>query len=396
MFSWAQKAVQSTLSTVAGTAEPIYGPEALHSVAKTVADAAGDHKTDLTKEDLKWMALEYTNVESQTWYFTIDNGALGLAQVIYSNVAGLHITTQFSLKLFHPPNPDGTPNTSKPIWSSRPLFNPAFDDEQYCFYADNLAVILSEDGNSFIIKSIVDPDVAVDLIFTRISPGFKIGKDGRTGFGTDKQNPWGFIRHVFWPRCAVEGSVVVKGERWWAEETKGKGLMVMAIQAMKPHHAAAKWNFVNFQGPNISATMMEFTTPPSYGSSVVNVSGIVTDTGVIVASASGESSFPNMKKDTEVDWDEPTSLRYLWQGKDTKGRNVMATLEAECGPRLDRMDVLAEVPVFVRKIVSGAAGTRPFIYQFSGKQKLKIKVGEEPVRVEDGVMYSETSFVSSS
>lgn len=75
------------LSTVAGTPEPIYGPEALHSVSKTIADPSKDHKTDLTKEDLKWMALEYTSVETQTWYFSMDNGALGLAQVIYSNVA---------------------------------------------------------------------------------------------------------------------------------------------------------------------------------------------------------------------------------------------------------------------------------------------------------------------
>lgn len=56
-------------------------------MTKTIADPAKDHKTDLTKEDLRWMALEYTSVETQTWYFNMDNGALGLAQVIYSCVA---------------------------------------------------------------------------------------------------------------------------------------------------------------------------------------------------------------------------------------------------------------------------------------------------------------------
>ncbi|KAF8438722.1 oxidative stress survival, Svf1-like protein [Terfezia claveryi] len=395
MFSWAQKAVQSTLSTVAGTAEPIYGPEALHPVSKTIADPTKDHKTDLTREDLRWMALEYTSVETQTWYFNMDNGALGLAQVIYSSVAGLHITTQFSLKLFHPPKADGTVDTSAPIWSSRAVTNHMFDEDQYSFYADDLAVVLSEDGNSFSIKSMVDPDIAVDLTVTRVAPGFKIGKDGRTGFGTDEKNPWGFIRHVFWPRCSVEGSVLVKGERWWPEGTKGMGLMSMAMQAMKPHHAASKWNFVNFQGPNISAVMMEFTTPPSYGSGVVNVSGISNDTTIIVASASGESSFPTMKKDEEVDWDEPTTLKYVWKGKNTEGKEVTATLEAPSGPRLDRVDVLKEVPAFVKKIVSGAAGTRPYIYQFSGKHKLKIKVGDAPEKEEEGVMYSEASFISS-
>lgn len=128
---------------------------------------------------------------------------------------------------------------------------------------------------------------------------------------------------------------------------------------------ASKWNFLNFQGPNISATMMEFTTPPSYGSGVVNVGAISDDSSVILASASGESSFPTMKKDTEVDWDEPTSLKYVWKGKDAQGRDVTASLETPTGPRLDRMDVMMEVPAFVKKIVSGAVGTRPYIYQVS-------------------------------
>ena len=122
-----------------------------------------------------------------------------------------------------------------------------------------------------------------------------------------------------------------------------------------------------------------------------------------------------MKKDTEVDWDEPTTLKYVWRGKDAEGKEVTAMLEAPSGPRLDRVDVLKEVPAFVKKIVSGAAGTRPYIYQvslvlpcgtienglmwvgvkFSGKHKLKIKVGDEPEKEEEGIMYSEASFISS-
>ena len=126
---------------------------------------------------------------------------------------------------------------------------------------------------------------------------------------------------------------------------------------------ASKWNVLNFQGPNVSAIMMEFTTPPSYGSQTVNVSGIVDDNEIIVASASGDSSFPAMQRDTEVNWDEPTKFKYTFRGKDGKGRDDLATLEADAGPRLDRVDVLKEVPAFVKKIVSGAAGTRPYIYQ---------------------------------
>lgn len=31
--------------------------------------------------------MEWTNVETQTFYFTSDEGKIGMAQVIYSNVA---------------------------------------------------------------------------------------------------------------------------------------------------------------------------------------------------------------------------------------------------------------------------------------------------------------------
>ena len=167
-----------------------------------------------------------------------------LQLTLTSSLRGVHITTQFSLKLFHPPNADGTRNPAPPVWSTRAVENQVFDEEQYNFYADDLAIELSEDGSSFTIKSIVDPEIAVDLKFTRKSPGFKIGKDGRTGFGWDEANPWGFLRHVFWPRCHVEGSVVVKGERWWSEDVAGKGFLTMAIQAMKPHHAGMLKNFL--------------------------------------------------------------------------------------------------------------------------------------------------------
>lgn len=53
-------------------------------------------------------------------------------------------------------------------------------------------------------------------------------------------------------------------------------MFVMALQGMKPHHAAKSWNFMNFQSSNYAAVQMEFTTPKSYANTKVNI-GIVTD-----------------------------------------------------------------------------------------------------------------------
>lgn len=69
---------------MAGTQEPIYGPSAIHSVAK---QAETTPYTELKKEDLKWAAMESTCVETQSFYLMADSGHIGLAQIIYSNVA---------------------------------------------------------------------------------------------------------------------------------------------------------------------------------------------------------------------------------------------------------------------------------------------------------------------
>ena len=43
--------------------------------------------TELTKKNLRWATLDYTNVESQTFYLFTDEGRVGFLQLIYSNVA---------------------------------------------------------------------------------------------------------------------------------------------------------------------------------------------------------------------------------------------------------------------------------------------------------------------
>jgi hypothetical protein len=72
------------LSVVAGTAEPIYGPDAIQSVEKQTESTP---YTELTRDDMKWIAMESTSVETQSFYLTADSGHIGVAQVIYSNVA---------------------------------------------------------------------------------------------------------------------------------------------------------------------------------------------------------------------------------------------------------------------------------------------------------------------
>lgn len=72
------------MANVAGTKEPIYGPSAVKSVAE---QAKTTPYTEVTRENLKWRKMDTTSVETQCFYFLGDNGLVGFAQIIYSNVA---------------------------------------------------------------------------------------------------------------------------------------------------------------------------------------------------------------------------------------------------------------------------------------------------------------------
>ena len=111
--------------------------------------------------------------------------------------------------------------------------------------------------------------------------------------------------------------------------------------------------------------MMEYTTPPSYGSTVVSVGGIATDGQIICAGSDHSAQHTEIKEDPDNDWPEPSSVRFLWNGKTKDGKLVNAELEGSLGKRLDKVDVMAKVPGFVKTIVGGVAGTKPYIYQVS-------------------------------
>ena len=178
---------------------------------------------------------------------------------------------------------------------------------------------------------------------------------------------------------------------------------------------ASRWNFINFQTPSYSALMMEFTTPPSYGSTTVNVGCITKDDEIVYAGATNTATHTETLQDEESDWPEPTAIRWVWEGKAADGKDFHAEVDAPLGQRLDRIDVMAEVPGFFKAIAGSVAGTRPYIYQvyqqqqqqqthsddadcghqYSPKEKLplKLKIGDTESQ-EEGWMFSEATFIS--
>ena len=114
--------------------------------------------------------------------------------------------------------------------------------------------------------------------------------------------------------------------------------------------------------------MMEFTTPPSYGSTVVTVGGIAKDGEIVFAGTSLSATHVESEHDSEIDWPEPKKVKYSWDGKTKDKKDFSAVIEGPLGERLDRVDIMAEVPGFVKAIAGSVAGTRPYIYQVRMRQ----------------------------
>jgi hypothetical protein len=108
---------------------------------------------------------------------------------------------------------------------------------------------------------------------------------------------------------------------------------------------------------------MEYTTPPSYGSTVVNVGGVVKDGEILYAGANNTARNLETTTDPESKWPEPKAVRFTWDGNSKDKADFHAELETVFDKRLDRIDIMSEVPGFIKSFVGSVAGTKPYIYQ---------------------------------
>lgn len=156
---------------------------------------------------------------------------------------------------------------------------------------------------------------------------------------------------------------------------------------------AATWNFANFQSPTYSAVIMEFMTPPSYGSTKVCVGCIAVDDKIITAGSNVQVTHTEAKNDPEVGWPQPEAASFAWGGQNKDGHVVDASISGPLGTRIDRIDILNEVPAFVKTIIAAAAGTRPYIYEYQQKMVLNINVDGDK-NEEPGRLFMEATFIT--
>lgn len=119
---------------------------------------------------------------------------------------------------------------------------------------------------------------------------------------------------------------------------------------------------------------MEYTTPQSYGLTTVNVGGIARDAEIICAGSTNSVTHTAISQDSDNDWPEPKAIKFEWKGRSQDNKEVSAEIVGSLGERLDRVDVLSHIPSFIKTVVGGVVGTKPYIYQVSinGAQDLFI------------------------
>lgn len=139
---------------------------------------------------------------------------------------------------------------------------------------------------------------------------------------------------------------------------------------------------------------MNYTTPPSYGETSVTVGSISKDGEIVFTGASPDTKVEHteIKGDPENDWPAPSAIRVTWVGKTSDGKDAKAVLDSPL-EKVDRIDVMGELPKFVKQIVAGASGTKPYIYQYITTMTLKLEIGGEVIE-EEGTLFSEATFIS--
>lgn len=294
--------------------------------------------------------------------------------------------------------------------------------------SDQFSILLDPSRpDSYTIEGKYDASTQVSLKFKRAenAPGWKLGsgpKGGFTYFGAEKEGKDGknggpaydtatdgYVIHRFWPRCVVSGIIRV-GSEVISLDDAARGVFIHAIQGMRPNLVACRWNFGVFMSAatpsaakgeasegsekeadeGVTLIMMELTTPANYGTKTVNIGSVVIgDRLVAVVSDGTVEHLENDVLDIETGYPAPGKVQWNWNngrsllpsmsGSAPKNDTVTAKIlldvagekKAQQGqPRdfkglIEKVDVLAQIPYLVKKVISYVAGTKPYIYTVS-------------------------------
>ncbi|KAI9262231.1 oxidative stress survival, Svf1-like protein [Phascolomyces articulosus] len=382
MASWFSQ-LSSTVSNVTGLGSTV---EAVKTYADTVTD--GQYYSQLTEHDLDWTLADGSSTENQVFYVTTKSGAFAFVQLIHSNIGIWNPTVSFTCRFY---DPNSKTNAFKNINMS---YKFELSADRRSVKTDHFNITLDPTQTTYKIE-ITHPELVVSMDFTRVDRGFKVG-EGKTYLGGDQSSAAGFVSHKWWPRAVAKGTFIVDKV---LHEVEGDGMFIHAIQGMQPQLIASNWNFCDFQSDEASLSMMQFTTTKQYGAVNINQGSITLNGKLVSVSVENHIELLDLVKDEETEYDIPQKIKLTWKGKTIKeegdespAQDVNVTMIVTIKNLVDKIDVLNEIPWFLKKLVQTFV-VKPYIYQWLDTASAEITVGDEKV-VTEGRCFQELVFVS--
>ncbi|ORX45285.1 oxidative stress survival, Svf1-like protein [Hesseltinella vesiculosa] len=381
MSSWFSQ-LSSTVSNVTGLGTTV---DSVKTVAETAKD--GQYFGALTKNDLDWTLASGSSTENQVFYVTTRTGGFAFVQLIHSNIGIWNPTISFTCRFYEP-------STKTNVFKNINMTNFELSSDRRSVKTDFFNIKLDDEQKMYKVQ-ITHPDLVVSLDFTRVDRGFKVG-EGRTYLGGgDQASAAGFVSHKFWPRAVAKGTFIVDKQ---LHDVEGDGMFIHAIQGMQPQLIASNWNFVDFQSPEAAVSMMQFQTTKQYGAVNINQGSLVFREKLVCVSVDNQVELLDLEKDPDTDYDIPRRIKLTWKGKTIKEndadepKDVYVEMIVPVKNLIDKIDVLAEIPWFLKKLVQTFV-VKPYIYQWLDKATATITIGDETEQVE-GNCYQELVFVS--
>ncbi|KAI8147423.1 oxidative stress survival, Svf1-like protein [Fennellomyces sp. T-0311] len=381
MASWFSQ-LSSTVANVTGLGGEV---ESVRTYADTVTD--GQYYGKLDEHDLDWTLASGSSTENQVFYVTTKSGAFAFVQLIHSNIGIWNPTVSFTCRFY---DPNSKTNNFKNI---NQTYKFELSEDKRSVKTDHFNITLDPTQTTYKIQ-ITHPELVVSMDFTRVDRGFKVG-GGRTYLGGDESSAAGFVSHKFWPRAAAKGTFIIDKV---LHEMEGEGMFIHAIQGMQPQLIASNWNFCNFHSDKASLSMMQFQTTKQYGAVNINQGSLVLNDKLIMVSVENHVELLDLVKDEETEYNIPQKIKLTWKGKTIKEeggdepKDVQVTMVVSIKNLVDKIDVLNEIPWFLKKLVQTFV-VKPYIYQWLDTATAEIVVGDEKVETE-GKCFQELVFVS--
>ncbi|KAJ3402164.1 hypothetical protein CcCBS67573_g05475 [Chytriomyces confervae] len=381
MFSrWSSRGSMASLKSAAQAQQdpPVKLPDpALDTI--TLSHDMDAHHSEATAADLSWRCLNSGASETFTFYMNFGDGAMAFVQMVYASL-GLSPSVGLACRAYYP---NGT-KFSKSLEYSGSLLK--LSNDNLNAECEELSIVRDNVSKKYTVKFNVSPEVVFNVTFEPIVPAFKVNS-GKILFGKTEKD--GSVEACFCPKARLSGSVTLNGV---TREAQGHGLFHHVVQ-VKPQ-ALSKWNFINFQSEDGALMLYEFEQKVDGGIQVFSQGCLVHENKLIAVTTKNRGVHVQTQRDESSGYEPPSQIYTIMTGKKLEEPTTPIKIEYSSllTHKLDRIDLLAELPFLLRKLIQTFI-TAPFLFSwFQRRAIVKVTTGNDITEIQ-GDAFVECTFL---